>query len=225
MTTIYAIENIANGKVYVGSTSNTYSRWMDHKSALRRGNHHSYRLQEDWNTYGMESFNFKVIEDCVLEEERLNREQYWIDKLSSSSEELGYNISPTAGTTLGRRHREDAKIKMSATHTGKTLSDDHKEHIAKAMRAVEKTEDHQRKITEAIRSRDKSIYARGDKVARKLRRELVLEILTLLDAGFSPRELANKFDVSSGTIRCIRSGRTWKEVYKEYHLNNESEAV
>ena len=64
---IYKIINKVNGKYYVGSTTQLYtsrSRWNNHKQALIRGNHRNSHLQNAWNKYGPDAFEFIIIEKC-----------------------------------------------------------------------------------------------------------------------------------------------------------------
>lgn len=49
---IYKIENILNGKVYIGSSSNIENRIAQHKQDLKRNRHHSFKLQNDFNEFG-----------------------------------------------------------------------------------------------------------------------------------------------------------------------------
>lgn len=198
---IYGIRNTANGKVYVGSTKNLVSRLSDHKYALRRGDHHSYRMQGEWKEYG-EGYFSVVILDKTKESSRLEREQYFIDTLLSYEEDTGYNISPTAGTTLGRRHREEAKIKMSISHEGKILSEEHRRKQSKALKGYKKSEEHQRKISEALTGRPR-VWLREDQV---------VEIKMMILQGIPSKEIAEVFGVSAATIHGIRAGRTWKHV-------------
>lgn len=63
---VYEILNCANGKRYVGSTQQRpKARWNMHRSLLRRGQHHSYRLQSAWNSFGEAAFAFKVLLVCA----------------------------------------------------------------------------------------------------------------------------------------------------------------
>ncbi len=60
--TIYKIENLVNGKVYIGQTVKSVERrWQAHRSMLKRNNHDNFYLQNAWNKYGEDSFVFKVI--------------------------------------------------------------------------------------------------------------------------------------------------------------------
>lgn len=64
---IYIILNKLNGKKYVGSSKNIYSRWMKHRALLRINKHYNPHLQNAWNKYGENSFLFSVLERCSAE--------------------------------------------------------------------------------------------------------------------------------------------------------------
>jgi len=86
---IYAIRNVLNGKVYVGQSVNIASRWRDHRKQLGRGRRS--HLYEAMRKYGIESFQFEVLEQCAPED--LNaKEAVWMHKLQCRT--LGYNIIP-----------------------------------------------------------------------------------------------------------------------------------
>lgn len=59
---IYAIVHIASGKRYVGSTVDRKSRRAHHWSALRGNRHHCPHLQNAWNKYGEDAFEFRILE-------------------------------------------------------------------------------------------------------------------------------------------------------------------
>ena len=109
---IYKIENLLNGKCYVGSTINKRKRWSDHKKGLRNNKHHNAHLQNSWNKYGQDNFKFKIIEKVDNVDNLLKREQHWIDTLQVANRKKGYNICPTAGNSLGKKHSEETKKKL-----------------------------------------------------------------------------------------------------------------
>ena len=62
---IYKITNIKNNKVYIGESFDIERRWKIHIDNLNNNNHHSNKLQNDWNTYGKDNFKFEIIRDVT----------------------------------------------------------------------------------------------------------------------------------------------------------------
>lgn len=58
---IYSIRNTKNNKQYIGSSTNIGRRLQKHFSELRFNRHTNKKLQEDFNTYGVEVFEWKVL--------------------------------------------------------------------------------------------------------------------------------------------------------------------
>lgn len=108
---VYLIRNINNGKAYVGSSVNLRSRWYTHKHGLRSGGHSNQKLQRAWDKHGEASFEFVVLEVCLLwsTEIQWEKEARWIAELSPE-----YNILPVAGSRLGYRQSDEWKNKQAA---------------------------------------------------------------------------------------------------------------
>lgn len=100
---IYSILNEVTSRIYVGSSSNIEKRRGTHWSKLRKNSHDNPALQSAWNKYGPAAFVFSVLEYVDDVGNLIKREQYWIDKIGSSRREVGYNLSPCAGTRLGAK--------------------------------------------------------------------------------------------------------------------------
>ena len=49
MIGIYAIRDTKNGKMHIGESIDIEQRWKAHQEDLDNGNHHSYKLQEDYD--------------------------------------------------------------------------------------------------------------------------------------------------------------------------------
>ena len=89
---IYKIENLVNGKVYIGQSRCIFNRWRQHKQELNKGKHNNGHLQNAWNKYGKSNFDFSIIKLCDLEE--LNEyEILYISLFSSYNEKYGYNLT------------------------------------------------------------------------------------------------------------------------------------
>lgn len=96
---IYKIENLVNGKVYIGQSVDIYTRWISHKNAsLREGNRgYNYPLYRAFRKYGIDNFYFEIIEECT-EEELDEKEIYYINKYKSF---VGLDYSNGYNQTLG----------------------------------------------------------------------------------------------------------------------------
>lgn len=98
---VYKIVCAANGKIYIGSTTNLAFRWCQHKSDLRHNHHNNDHLQCAWNKYGAAVFSFDIIEKCS-EDVLIDREQHWINELNVSDRRFGFNKTSVAGKSYAR---------------------------------------------------------------------------------------------------------------------------
>ena len=104
---VYKITNIANGKVYIGSSLHIRSRWKEHFNKLCLGKHHSSHLQRAWDLYGAENFIFEILEYVEPNKSLLKKhEQEWMNKLQSYNKEFGYNIRKKAASPAGSLKRK-----------------------------------------------------------------------------------------------------------------------
>lgn len=79
---IYGIYCLSNDKIYIGSAINIHARFVKHKYYLKAGKHHSQKLQNAYNKYGIDNFNMIVLELCDTTE-LLDKELQWIIKCDS----------------------------------------------------------------------------------------------------------------------------------------------
>lgn len=121
---IYAIRHIASGRVYIGSAVDLNRRRREHFRKLCAGSHCNSKLQNAWNKYGEDEFEFDVLEFCQ-KDVLILREQALIDTFDSVVS--GFNILPIAGNTLGYRHSDETKRKLSSANSGYRHSEEAKE--------------------------------------------------------------------------------------------------
>ena len=109
---IYLITNLLNGKVYVGSTQTSFiSRFQTHYMKLKSNNHKGdWYLQKSVNKYGIENFEFKILEICE-KELLLDREAFWINFYKACNRDFGYNLNPNPN--LSPIKIEEVRLKMA----------------------------------------------------------------------------------------------------------------
>lgn len=144
---IYKIQHIKTGKLYIGSAIDIEHRWGGHIRQLRRGVHHSVKLQNAWNKYGSEMFAFSVLEFVDDPSKLLEREQYWIDFAKAAKS--GYNMTPTAGSLLGHKFTEGTKEKMSKSATGHIKSPEHRKSLSLVNTGKKMSDESRQKMREA----------------------------------------------------------------------------
>ena len=93
---IYKILNLKDGKFYLGSsTMKILKRIQHHCCQLKKNNHKNKHLQNAWNKYGEENFEFIILEN--LEKNKcLEREQELLNQIGIDNL---YNINPLASGT------------------------------------------------------------------------------------------------------------------------------
>lgn len=139
---IYGIRNKINNKIYIGKTMMNFGdRWDCHKSQLRGNYHDNPHLQNSWNKYGEDNFEFIVIHNCKNNEN--------VDKVNLLEIEyikhyrdlgLSYNIldGGDGGFLLGSHLSEETKRKIGEKNrinmTGKKASEETKKKMSESHR-------------------------------------------------------------------------------------------
>lgn len=114
MIGIYKITFNGTNKCYIGSSFDIATRKTTHLNYFKNNNHHSVKLQNAFNKYGINNLIFEVIEEYfdVTRNELFEREQFYIDKYNSFTG--GYNMSPSAWTYIREWSEEDRKAKSDS---------------------------------------------------------------------------------------------------------------
>ena len=110
---IYAFVHIETGICYIGSSINLADRIMDHINGYSSNQHLQYAIAK----YGLPSFAFVILQYCIPSD-LLELEQHYLDILFSLPTNLRYNFLPTAGSSLGYKHTEEALAKLSEANSG-----------------------------------------------------------------------------------------------------------
>lgn len=142
---VYKIVNKDNGKYYIGSSDNISHRWYIHKCKLNHNRHANKHLQNAWNKYGSNNFEFIVVAE-TFPNELLETEQLYLDECKKFPD-TSYNISydataPMRGRTCSKEHRlktsrsligikrsYETKQKISIARTGMIFTEEHRKNI------------------------------------------------------------------------------------------------
>ena len=127
---VYCIRNTINNKVYIGQSINIEGRWRDH-SRIEGEVKSRYTLSKAFKKYGLDNFEFIILETCTTEELD-NLEIQWIKLMDSTSSSKGYNLNTGGGSMRGYRHTDEAKQKLRNFNLGKTISDITRQKFRKA---------------------------------------------------------------------------------------------
>lgn len=117
---IYRIRNLVNNKFYIGSSNNLYKRYIQHKVALERNEHHSKYLQNSYNKYGSFQFIMEVLFLCK-QEFLLYYEQLLIHELQPT-----YNMNKKAASNRGYKWSKESRKKLSLSQMGNKYNLGHK---------------------------------------------------------------------------------------------------
>jgi group I intron endonuclease len=226
---VYAIKNLRDGKVYIGSTAVSFGRrWSGHRSKLRKGKHANQHLQSAWNRDGEESFEFAILE-VVTEQDALTAvEAQWIADTNCCDRRFGYNarVEPSSnkGMKMGPQSPEFIAKRTSGLK-GRVVSEETRAKLRAAAAARPPVSDETRRKLSEMRKGRKNPWVSAvtasrnrtpemrEKVSAGLKRShgcineaQAKEIRETYAAGqLGQMDMARRYGVDVGTIRrCLR---------------------
>lgn len=149
---IYKATNKINGKFYIGKTILLLAeRMKNHKNDANRGS--DMVFHRAIKKYGIENFNWEIVEECPNEEILSERE---IDIIAETNAiKSGYNISGggEGGNTfqfLSAKKKKEIGQKISEKLRGKKLTEEHKEKISMAHKGKKVSQGTKEKLSKAF---------------------------------------------------------------------------
>lgn len=127
---IYKATNKVNGKIYIGQTTRSLKvRMQEH------ARHSESAFDKAIQKHGIENFEFEVIDTANSIDELNQKEIYWIEYYNSYRGN-GYNSCIGGENTIGFKHTEQSKAKMSVAkkkmYIGSNNPFYHKHHLKEA---------------------------------------------------------------------------------------------
>ena len=134
---IYAIKHMGSENMYVGQTiSPLNQRWSQHRNSLRNNCHFNPHLQNAWNKYGENAFEFEVVDDTAKNLDELNALEISYVAI------VGYYNVKTGG--INGIHSEETKRKIGDANKGKIRSKETKRKMSEAKKGKYAGENHPR---------------------------------------------------------------------------------
>lgn len=201
---IYTIENLTNGKKYIGQTKNINRRWREHLGCLKGNRHSNSHLQRAFNKYGEDNMSFSVIEMC--KEDELDTKESDYIKLFDSMKS-GYNLR--AGGSRPRLSIESRRL-ISKTRTerlanGKIIPAKHK--------WTQEQKDRQSVVQQKLSIDNPERRVLLSITRSTISTDVVKRIKTLLYIDMHVDDIADITGVDKNKIQHIDSGKTFSYVY------------
>jgi group I intron endonuclease len=221
---VYLIENLINGKKYVGQHNkpDPKHRWHQHKSCKRDSPlYHAFRK------YGIENFRFSVLCVCPLDKLTL-MEGYYAEVFETYVWDSpgGYNCKECSDSSkmsketrekirqgnLGRKHTDEAREKMRQSALGKIISLETREKMSKASLGRKHTDEAREKCRQIHLGKKKSPEAiekmRQSATGRKMpeRTPEIIENIRLASFRGWEKRRANKLAGQESPSGVLRNG-------------------
>lgn len=205
---IYAIKNIKNKKIYIGSTTNSFrKRLLSHRYDLMHNRHTNKKLQRSWNKYGKDSFICYIIEIVNDFNTVIDRENFYLEKLKSYIN--GYNILKYANSSLGYKHTKDTIKKLSIIRKGKPQHENTRLAIYNANKGKIKDREIVNRITQKLKGKKRtkefsnkmSYITKGRRLNSKRKIYLLNEDYTIFKEFDTVEEASKKINKSESYIR------------------------
>lgn len=198
---VYAIVNLLNNKKYIGSSTNLRKRYRQHYNALSKNKHVNIHLQNAFNKYGEDKFEFWILETCdKVKDTLIFIEQKYIDS------DGDYNICKLASHHSGE------------VYTGHVIKDDQKKCIAESNKNRIWSKESREKISIASKNSKYIISLRKKILQFDLNDNLIAEYSSITDAAMSLGNINRRVNIK----RCCRGNRKTAYNYKwKYKNDNE----
>lgn len=148
------VRNKLNGKAYIGQTKHPNRRFREHINNALGFRRVDYPLYDDIRKYGVDGFEFIILESDVNSEDMYEREKYYISKYDTYNN--GYNQTIGGSGVTGYTHTEEDRKKMSVAVSAamwKINTPERTKKIRDAQKGRKFSELHKQHIRESIGDR------------------------------------------------------------------------
>jgi len=137
---IYKIQNLINGKCYIGFTSHKADNHRMSQHACGKGN--SPALRAAIQKYGRQNFSYETIYESFDLDHTLKIVEPFYIALFSSYGPDGYNLTAGGEGTFGYKRTPEQRAAMRVRRLGKRLSPEHRAKLSEAQKSRPKGVNH-----------------------------------------------------------------------------------
>jgi group I intron endonuclease len=152
-------------RIYIGSAADAKTRWDKHSHFLKKGRHHSHKLQNHVNKYGFDDLEFSVVAVCDSDElipidGIIRPEQFfiwaydpWFNECKIAGSRRGMRVNDETKQKISESLRnrppisDETRKKLSAVHKGKKQSAEEVARKSERMKGHPVSEETRRKIS------------------------------------------------------------------------------
>lgn len=221
---IYMIRQKSTGRIYIGQTGNSFiKRFWNHNWKLKHNIHDNKFLQNSWNKYGSEDFEFSVV-DVVQDKSLLDYyEKYYISKFDTLND--GFNLTSGGDGKSNCPMSENAKMIVGAKNkihnTGKIASPETREKMRKSSRHLKMTKNHKEKLkavhtgfkySERSKNKMSESHLGSKNKASVINEDIAYIIKTMLVNGLTVSEVSKKLKIRYPIIKSIIQEKCWNQI-------------
>lgn len=229
---IYCIECVKTNIKYIGQTyENFYKRWTFHKWHLKNNHHSNIYLQNAWNKYGEDNFDFYPLESFEISQKGIitkanldELERKYIEQFDTFAN--GFNLttggencrmSPLSESSkrkigeknkvnmLGKRHSEETKRLMSESHRGHIKSESHRNNLSRALTGFVRSAEQKEKCRQANQGSKQKTSKYTEEQIEKVKIDII--------NGINIKTISNKYNIPYSYIYSgILTDNRWSHV-------------
>jgi len=196
---IYAIVNKLNNKKYVGSSIDVRKRYRQHYNDLSKNKHVNTHLQNAWNKYGENAFEFSILETCDnVRSTLLYIEQKYIDS------DGDYNICKLASHHCGE------------SYTGHKISEKHRKIISESNKNRIWSEESRKKLSISSKNSEHNAKQRKIILQFDLNNKFIREYNSIMEAAINLGDKNRRVNIK----RCCQGKRKTAYNFKWKYKND-----
>ncbi len=172
---IYKVTNKINGKEYVGQTTISLKKRKGGHINAALSTHDNNYFHSALRKYGPENFDWKTIHGCVNIDDLNKWEIYYIKYYNTFNN--GYNLTLGGFGSIGYKHTEETKKKISIANGGKKSiwygkkhSEESKRKMSESHKGIKPSDETKRKLSKAFKGEKNHFYGKhhSEKMKRKM---------------------------------------------------------